>query len=105
MAETVLGAEGVPEGLQGKLVIIVPSGTPPDKLEASFWDRIHDQRRPRMESSTSPERCPIIAAEFQQSMIVPDDTEGLPAKMMETTQWIFQPRGQNEHHPPGSRCD
>jgi pyrroline-5-carboxylate reductase len=100
MAETVLGAEGVPEALQGKLVISVLSGTPPDKLRGIILGQDPLPEAAKNGKFYITRAMPNIAAEFQQSMTVLDDTEGLPAKMMETTQWIFNQVGKTSIIPP-----
>lgn len=96
MAETVLRAAGVREALRGKLIISVLSGTPPEKL----LEMISPSYMVKDGNFYIARAMPNIAAEFQQSMTVIDDTDGLPPKMLETTQWIFNQVGKTSLIPP-----
>jgi pyrroline-5-carboxylate reductase len=82
MIDAILGAEGVREALQGKLVISVLAGTPPAKLHAAIGDTA--AARPCF----TVRAMPNLAAELGESMTVIETTE-LPGDYMEITDWIF----------------
>ncbi|TVY55234.1 Pyrroline-5-carboxylate reductase [Lachnellula cervina] len=91
MADTVLKADGVREALEGKLVVSVLVGSPPEKLSAAIY---HAGPRRRDEAEFYIKRVMLnIAANLGQSISV-IETTSMPEEFEEISDWIFQQVGK-----------
>ena len=90
MAKEVLGADGVRDALQGKLVMSVLVGSPVEKLEAI----IYGSGPPKKEHKCYIQRAmPNIAAELGASMTVIESTS-MPHHFQDVSNWIFSQVGK-----------
>jgi pyrroline-5-carboxylate reductase len=90
MAEAVLGAEGVRNALQGKLVLSVLVGSPVAKLEAIIYGNTF----PKQDQKCYIQRAMLnIAAELGESMTV-IETTSMPQDFQDISNWVFSQVGK-----------